>query len=248
MRRFLIDPGRIKSGRAWLDGSEAHHARDVLRLKTGDTALLVDGSGREYLSRIVSISRDQIEMEIIDQGPGLGEIELDLTLGLALIRSESFELVVRKGTELGLKTLVPVSTSRTVLRLDPDRAAGRLERWRRIAGQAVKQCRRSLPVEVRPVAGLPEFLSAAAGADLKVMLHQGPRLGGRNWRDLIGRGPRPRSAWVLIGPEGGFTENETALAQKKGFEIMGLGPRILRSETAALAVISIFAFELGDLA
>ena len=187
-------------------------------------------------------------MTLIEEQPGLEESPLDLTLGLALLRSERMELVVQKGTELGLKALVPVRSARCTVRLDPDRVAQRLERWRRIAKQAVKQCRRRVPLEIRPVAEMNEILAAAGTADLKIMLHEGLRgLKRHDLRSVMTRGTAPQTVWVLVGPEGGFTEAETASALQAGFEVIGMGPRTLRSETAALAIIAILGFELGDL-
>jgi len=248
MRRFLIQGDQVRSGRARLVGPEAHHARHVLRLKTGDSLILIDGQGSEYMARIVSSGPEGLDLEILDRQPALQESPLELTLGLALLKADRMDLVVQKGTELGLKTLTPVRAARCAVQLSPDRAAKRLERWRRVAGEAVKQCRRGEPVQVNPLTELPGFLSASAGAELKVMLYEGAAGGeAGDWRALLNITPRPRSVTALIGPEGGFTEAEVTLARKTGFDILGLGPRILRSETAALALMAILGFELGDL-
>lgn len=238
----------MRSGRARLAGPEAHHARRVLRLKTGDSLILIDGRGSEYTARIISSDPEGLDLEVMDRRPALQESPLELTLGLALLKSDRMDLVVQKGTELGLKTLTPIRADRCAVRLSPDRAAKRLERWRRIAGEAVKQCRRGEPVRISPLTQLPDFLSASSEAELKVMLYEGAAgVETRGWRALLSTKPRPRSVAALIGPEGGFTGEEVTLARKTGFEILGLGPRILRSETAALALMAVLGFELGDL-
>jgi len=248
MRRFFVPKEDILDGRAKLVGNEAHHALQVLRLKKGDLVLLVDGQGCEYPARLIAAGKDWAELRIENQQPALGEPPLDLTIGLALLKADRMDLVVQKGTELGLKCLIPVETARCTVRLDQVKTDKRLDRWRRIAQEAMKQCRRGLPLDVRPVMTLQEFLSGSAGMDLKIMLYEGlAGTGGGGWRSLLKGEPKPASVAALIGPEGGLTGEEVEAARQAGFEAMSLGPRILRSETAALALTAVLGFELGDL-
>ena len=248
MRRFVIDTQDMSDGRVKLSGSEAHHAANVLRLKVDDTVTLVDGRALEYIARVIGIQRGQVDLEIIEQQTGLAESGLDLTLGLGLLKADKMDYVVQKATELGLATLVPIASERSTIKLAGSREENRLERWRKISRQSLKQCRRSRPVEINPVTDLSGFLDITRQAELKLMLH--PRLSDAPsplWNDLLAARQSIRSVAALVGPEGGFTENETAEARRAGFEILPLGPRILRSETAAIAVIAILGFELGDL-
>ena len=157
MRRLLIEGGPDLDGRVLLTGPEAHHAKNVLRLNQGDRIVLLDGRGNEYLARSVSITPNEIEFQVLGQGRALPEPVLRLTLGQALLKADRMDLVVQKGTELGLRTLVPIASARSTVRLDKKRESGRLERWNRISRQALKQCRRSQPLEIRPVMDLPAF-------------------------------------------------------------------------------------------
>ncbi len=249
MRRFLIEPVRIHAGRMRLTGSEAHHIRHVLRLALGDQVLLMDGQGGEFRSRIVRIQDLGVDLEVIDEQSTVAESKLTLTVGLGILKSNRMDLVIQKGTELGLSALIPLRTERTVVRLDTERAARRVERWREISRQAMKQCRRGRPVDIRPVTDLDNFLSMARADDLKIMLHEDMRYDNKlNLMKILRVNPGRRTASALVGPEGGFTRTEVAQAVDAGFKIVGLGPRILRSETAVMALISILGFELGDLA
>ena len=249
MKRFLIEPGQAESGRVRLTGVEARHACQVLRLTPGELVLVVDGRGGEWRGRIIESSRTRVDIEVTAEVHSIPEPELQITLGLALIKPDLLELVVQKGTELGLATLVPLITSRTTMRLKGVRAGAKLERWREIARQAIKQCRRGRPLEVREAVDIKTFIQEPEPVDLKLIFHPGgegdPGVG---LKDILRESGPPGSIKLLIGPEGGFDPGELQLALEAGFRPAVLGPRILRSETAALAAISILGFELGDIA
>lgn len=249
MRRFLIDPDSLEKGTARLTGDQARHALRVLRLKRGDTVSLIDGCGHEYEARITGLLRHELDLEIIREQAPLPESRLKLVLGLGLIKADRMDVVVQKGTELGVRALVPVISSRTGHRPSREQSDKRRLRWQKIAREALKQCRRSRPMEIRPMAGLSDFIEAAGEADFKLILYEekDPHLN-QSFRALTKLSPQPQNVWVLVGPEGGFTQDEVLLAGEAGFKIIHLGPRILRSETAALALISILGFEWGDLA
>lgn len=248
MRRFFVQPENIRDGRVRLTGHEAYHARRVLRLKPEDDVLLLDGRGNEFSARIVSETPAGLDLMILEEHPAPTESPLDLTLGLALIKPDRMEWAIQKGTELGLKTFIPVRTARCTARLEPTRSDHRLERWARISREAVKQSRRGMPVDIHPPMDLDKFLAHAGEAELRIMLYEGVRSGLRpHWKTLLARSPRPRRVAALVGPEGGFTDTEVDAARAAGFELLGLGPRILRSETAAMAMMTVLVYELGDL-
>jgi 16S rRNA (uracil1498-N3)-methyltransferase len=248
MKRFIIDDQDFSSEKVRLSGPEAHHAANVLRLKADDKVILVDGQGREFTAQVSATRRGAVDLEIIEQRPGLAEPPLHLTLGLGLLKADKMDLVIQKATELGLSALIPINTDRSTIRLSGQRAENRLERWQKISRQALKQCGRSKPVDIAPVTGLTEFLEISRQADLKIMIH--PHQNDTNqpaWADLLAATPPVRSVAALVGPEGGFTRREAAEAGRAGFRILPFGPRILRSETAAIALIAVLGFELGDL-
>jgi 16S rRNA (uracil1498-N3)-methyltransferase len=248
MQRFLIDPDLPTREKPRLTGSEARHALRVLRLQPGDSLILTDAQGHEWQAVITEASNDEAGLQIIRESAPLEEPRLELTLGLALIKADRFDLVVQKGTELGLKTLVPLNSSHSVVNSRSAQSAQKLARWKEIARQSLKQCRRAFPVNVEPVKNIGDFIASASGADLKIMLHQGdPNSGGMTWRELADNYQNPGSICAMVGPEGGFASSEVAEAREAGFEILGLGPRTMRSETAALALCSILGFLWGDL-
>lgn len=247
MRRFLIDHKADCPGKARLEGLEAHHARNVLRLSTGDMVEVIDGQGFEYHCRIKAMHPDRVELDILAPKEAAAESELDFTLGLGLLKSDKMELVVQKGTELGLSGLVPIRAARSTVKLDEDRGKKRIERWKNISRQALKQCRRGRPVDIKPASDLKTFIASAENADLKIVLHITNLNHGNNWAQALSGFPRPRRVFGLVGPEGGFTEEEITMAVEAGFLVLGMGPRIMRAETAALALIAVLGFELGDL-
>jgi 16S rRNA (uracil1498-N3)-methyltransferase len=245
LRRFLVDktPEGLTDYR--LTGDEARHALRVLRLKPGEEVVLIDGLGREFRARISAADRSGLDLAILEELPPLREPALGLTLGIGLLKGENMDLLVQKGTELGLTRLIPLNLTRSEVRLSPDRAARKVERWRKISVQSLKQCRRAKPLEILGVMDLNRFLDQTGPAELRIMLYEEKRGDRGKWKDLLDR-PALGTAAVLIGPEGGFTREEVELASGRGFEVMGLGPRVLRSETAALALLAILGFELGD--
>ncbi|MFH1137934.1 MAG: 16S rRNA (uracil(1498)-N(3))-methyltransferase [Pseudomonadota bacterium] len=248
MRRFFFDPEGVEPGGVVrLSEAEAHHARDVLRLEREDEVILVDGRGGEFPARIVNLDPGRVDLVIVAALRSESEPPLNLTLGLAVLKSDNMDLVVQKGTELGLTRLVPLYTDRSAVRLDGQRAEKKVLRWREIARQAVKQCRRGRVPDIEPVMNLDDFLAGPGEAELKIMLYEARRGEGSPWEEVMSRQPRPVKATVLVGPEGGFTDREVARAERAGFRPFSLGPRILRAETAAIAVISVFMFALGDL-
>jgi 16S rRNA (uracil1498-N3)-methyltransferase len=249
VKRFLIDPETIGSGLVRLNASEARHALNVLRKEVGEDILLVDGDGREYTARIVDRGRLGLTAKIIEEHIMIHEPDLDFTMGLSLLKSDRMDMVIQKATELGITSLVPLETDRAVIRLEKNRAEKRLERWRSIARQAIKQCGRPRPVNVFPVSSLQQFLDDYRPTELKIMFHPFDNAAtvATSWKGILESQPHARTVCVLIGPEGGFNREEASLIIESGFCQLSLGPRILRAETAALAAMAIIGFELGDL-
>jgi len=244
MRRFLIDPDVVAREKPRLTGPEARHALRVLRLQAGDPLILTDARGHEWQAIIAETSNNEVGLRIIRENTPIAEPRLELTLGLAMIKADRFDLVVQNSTELGLKTLVPLISSHSAAASRSAQSVKKLERWKEIARQSLKQCRRAFPVNVEPAMDIGDFIAAASEADLKIMLHQEA---GRTWRQLAENYQNPGRMFAMVGPEGGFASTEVAEVREAGFEVLGLGPRTMRSETAALALCSILGFLWGDL-
>ena len=248
-RRFFIDhPPEDIPGLVEISGGEAHHARHVLRLRKGDDVVLLDDDGQEYPGRIVSCGKEGVVAEALEARPSPGEPTLKLAIGLGLLKSDRMEWVVQKISELGVTALAPLSTERSMVRLDGKRAEAKVARWREIARQAVKQCRRGKPPEIMPIMDMAEFVAQTGNFDSKVILYEESRSNpDSSWFSLVRTEKPPRSVAVLIGPEGGFSAEEVKKARDSGFIPLGFGPRIMRSETAVVAFAAVVGFELGDL-
>lgn len=223
-------PGRlIHGGTLTLEGEESAHCARVLRKLPGEEILVADGAGTAYRSRILRVDPRSVECAILETLPGFGEPPREVCLAVALLKNTArYDLLVEKCTELGMRSLRPIITERTIPR------HARVNRWRRIALAAMKQCGRSRLPEIHE----PEPLSALLAAPppgVRVMAHEGPEVRG----ETVVKPGETGSTVVLVGPEGGFSAAETAAAAAAGFRLAGLGERRLRTETAAIAVVTL---------
>ncbi len=230
-RRFFVDS--VRSGRAALTGEDARHLRQVLRAEAGQRFELSDNDS-VYLGEIESFGRDLVSFRIVERITA-EELPVRTHLYLALVKFDRFESAIEKATELGAECIVPVETARSEKGLERA-AAKRVERWRKIARESAQQARRvRLPVIEEPGA-LAAALAKAAG--LRYFLDEQA-----GTTPLMAALPQERSATdvvsLLIGPEGGWTDAERAVAAETGWRPVGLGPTILRAETAATAALAI---------
>jgi 16S rRNA (uracil1498-N3)-methyltransferase len=247
MRRFTFAPERLADGRVTFDRDESHHIARVLRLGPGDTIVASDGSGREYTMCLERVGDTAIGV-VMDSRERRAEPPLRVTLLQGVPKADKMDAVIRGATELGVARFSPVRTERTVIRLATTAWATRAQRWQRIAREATKQCGRAVvpPVDTaRPLGEYLEALSPMPRDELRLCVwEQADRL----LASVLDAGPRePRTALVLIGPEGGLSPEEAGAANRSGFVSVSLGPRVLRTETAALAVVAIVLSRFGDL-
>jgi 16S rRNA (uracil1498-N3)-methyltransferase len=234
--RFFASPFSIFDSRIVLDAEESHHLARVLRLMPGATVFAFDGNGVEYECEVARVHKDAAELQVIARLSNEIESPLELTLGQALIKGDKFDWVVQKATELGVTRIVPLVTEHSEFRKAEGREL-RLQRWRRIALEATKQCSRRKLIELAEIATFAQFCAAETGVKLIFSERGGSRLA-----DV----PRANSVTLAIGPEGGWSERELALAEAQGFLPMQLGNRILRTETAAVAAVTLAQYVFGD--
>jgi 16S rRNA (uracil1498-N3)-methyltransferase len=223
-----------------LTGTAAGHIARVLRLRVGEQLILFDDAGGEYAAIVDAFTRDTVRVAVGEYLDVNRESALHVTLAQGISRGERMDVVVQKATELGVKRIVPVLAERTVVRLNDAQAANRLRHWRAIAIAACEQCGRNRLPEITSPMSLQEFLVSDYPAGLRLMLNPS---GGLRAREL----PASAAATLLIGPEGGLSDAEQAAALAAQFRGMVLGPRILRTETAALAALAVIQQQLGDL-
>jgi 16S rRNA (uracil1498-N3)-methyltransferase len=238
--RLHVAETLAEGARIVLAGSAAAHAQRVLRLGAGDAITLFNGDGHDYPSRITGIGRGSVDVAVESRAPARPESPLAVTLVQGIARGERMDLMVQKATELGVAAIQPVSTARSVVRLDGDTRERKLAHWRGIAVAACEQCGRARVPRIAAPVPLAECLGApAAGArfllapDASVSLADAAR--------------GQRSAEILVGPEGGLEDGEREAALAAGYRACRLGPRVLRSETAAIAALAVLQAVAGDL-
>jgi 16S rRNA (uracil1498-N3)-methyltransferase len=223
-----------------LDEREAHYLGHVLRLKRGDELVAFNGLGTERSASVASLQRRGAELELRAPVEALPASRIELTLVQALPKSDAMDLIVQKATELGAQAIVPVYTEFSVVKLDAERAERRVEHWRKIAQSACEQCGRHAPPTIREAGPLAEALDTLI-ADARFALDLDARA------RLADVGAPARQIAVAIGPEGGFGANDWRRLDAARFARVGLGPRVLRAETAALAVCAVAQSLWGDL-
>jgi 16S rRNA (uracil1498-N3)-methyltransferase len=248
-RRFYAPSRAFKSHSqtVTLETDEARHLREVLRLKPGDEVYVFDGAGKEFQCTIESSRRDTAVLKILKEvEPSRPESTLQLTLAVALLKSDKFDLVVQKAAELGVVRLVPVMTKLADIKLkDESDSQKRLLRWRRIALEAAKQSGRALVPEIATPVLFSEMIAADALADYKILFSE---RGGLSLDSLPAEMSRDNYAiTALIGSEGGWTDAELEAAKAAGWFVITLGGRTLRAETAAIAVTTLMQHLFGDL-
>lgn len=252
-RRFYAPPRSFDGeGSVVLSAEESRHLRDVLRLRAGDEAYLFDGEGREFACAVREAGgrggAAVLEVRAPAEPPS-PESPLELTLAVALLKGEKFDLVVQKATELGAARVEPVVTARADVRpRDARDTERRVERWRRLALEASKQSGRArVPVIVEPVAfGQLVARESAAESAARILFSE---RGGAGLDSLAveGAATRPASVVALVGPEGGWDDEELSLARAQGWTLVTLGGRTLRAETAAITVCALLQHVFGDL-
>jgi 16S rRNA (uracil1498-N3)-methyltransferase len=223
-----------------LDGDAAGHVLRVLRLRTGDSLVVFDGSGTDYDGEVTGLGRDEVNVRVGAGRPVGGESPLAVTLLQAVCRGPRMDTVIQKATELGVTRIQPLLTGRSVVRLDEEQAGRKQEHWRRVAIAAAEQSGRSRIPQLLEARKLEDALPGTAGLATRLLLH--PR--GASLRAL---GPLSSPAGLLVGPEGGLAEEESRMAADFGFTAVRLGPRVLRTETAPLAALAVLQFLAGDL-
>lgn len=227
-----------------LPSKQAHYLRHVLRLRTGNNVVVFNGQGTECLAEIQTLTRNGAKLRITSTSAPIPEPDLDLTLLQGIAKADAMDLVVQKATELGARTIVPVITEYSVVKIDAQRIRRRLEHWQRIAHSACEQSGRHSPPSINEPQPLEHVLEALSQTGTRLALDPTGELTFANGPSLAGRGT---PVCLLVGPEGGLSERDLLLADRAGFERVKLGPRILRVETAAIAACTIAQANWGDL-
>lgn len=240
MARFPISSRHIANQEATIKGSDYRHIVKVLRLKPGDKLVLFDESSFEHVGKIAEINKTEIRVEILSSAKANAESDTKITLLQGIPKGSKMDFIIEKATELGVSSIVPVVTERSQVR-----QTNKAMRWQRIATESSKQCGRVTVPKIHDFVGFDQTKFYSRDSDLRLICHQDSET---NLIHYINTTPQPTmTISIFIGPEGGFSEPEIELAKEMGFSPVGLGPRILRTETAAIVVIALIQHILGDI-
>lgn len=243
MHRFFVTPSQVKEDRIYIEGSDVNHMKNVLRMRPGEELMVSDGNNLQYLCRVAEYTDGLAVLSVEQQETVDTELPSRIYLFQGLPKQEKMELIVQKAVELGACGIIPVETRRAVVRLDEKKKIKKVQRWQQIAESAAKQAGRGYIPQVEPVLSFREALRRAAELDVRLIPYELAE--GMEGTRRIVEGIKPgQSVGILIGPEGGFEKNEVEEAGEAGFVPVTLGKRILRTETAGLAVLSVLMYHL----
>ncbi|HJD02571.1 MAG TPA: 16S rRNA (uracil(1498)-N(3))-methyltransferase [Candidatus Mediterraneibacter excrementavium] len=243
MQQFFAEPSMIREGHVFLEGPDVNHMKNVLRMKQGEDVRISDSTGKTYLCSIQAYEEKRAVLDILKELDADTELLSRIWLFQGLPKGDKMELIVQKAVELGVYSVVPFSAKRSIVRLDEMKAEKKRNRWQAVAKGAAEQSGRSIIPEVQPLRDLAGALQMAAGLDVVLIPYEQEE--GMKGMARAVSGIRPgQSVGVFIGPEGGFEEEEVRQAVESGAVPVSLGKRILRTETAGLAVLSILMYHL----
>ena len=244
MARFYVALDQILEGEIVITGPDVSHIRNVLRMKAGDRLTACDGQGRDYICEITALEREEIRARELFCSETASELPVRLVLFQGLPKKDKMELIIQKAVELGAAEIVPVIMKRCVAKLeDSKKEEKKRERWQRIAESAAKQSGRGIIPFIRPAMAYARALEYAKALDMLLIPYENQR-GIRTAKEAFQKAAKSASAGILIGPEGGFEPSEIEDGKKAGAEIISLGKRILRTETAGLAAVSMLMYEI----
>lgn len=239
--RVYLDAPLAPGARVALGGAAAAHVRKVLRLEVGDDVTLFNGDGSDYPATIAAFGRGIVEAAVAGRAAARGESPLSVTLVQGIARAERMDFVVQKATELGVAAVVPVATARSVVRLDAGARERKREHWRGIAVAACEQCGRARLPAIAGPRPLADVLAAKPASGARLLLAPDAQV------SLAAAARGENAVEILVGPEGGLEHAERRAALDAGFRSCRLGPRVLRSETAAIAALAVLQSVAGDL-
>ncbi len=245
MPRFFVHPEQIREDELIIT-EDAHHIKDVLRIQAGEVLEVCDGQGTDYQAEIENMTGEEIKCRILSQGPSVSESSIHITLFQGLPKSDKMEWILQKGTELGISSFVPVDMQRCVVRYDAKKEIKKTERFRKIAESAAKQSGRGRIPEVKEPQSFLQTVEDVKNYDLFLVPYEAG-LDHSLKKTLNALPQMPKTVAILIGPEGGIDPGEVEALTGAGAKIVGLGPRILRTETAGMAAATMLLYHFDQM-
>lgn len=253
MYRFFVSPEQVSENQILIIGDDVNHIKNVLRMKPGEQVRISDGEELEYFCHVVSLSEQEVCLEIDRREAFSTELPVEITLYQGLPKGDKMELIIQKAVELGVHEIVPVSMKRCVMKLDEKKAGNKVKRWNAIAEAAAKQSKRSVIPEVTMPMTWKQMLHASEDVKWKLLPYECAD-GMASIRRILSELADTAGKWelgqtkckvgILIGPEGGFDEGEVEQAEEHGWNCVSLGSRILRTETAGMCLLSMMTYVL----
>lgn len=246
MRYFFFDKSVSAGETIIIKGSNFHHMRNVLRLNIGDIIGLLDGRGNSSTAQIDSFEFDGVKAQILYCKRTPDRAAMKLIIAQAFLKDKKMDDLVRQMTELGTTVWIPFCSERSVSRPDSRRLRRRLERWDKISHESLKQCRRGRALDIEPAASFKDVMLRAQSCDLRILFWEN-EIGPIDFSKMTSGGNQIKQICAILGPEGGFSTTEVDIARAHGFVTVGLGPRILRTQTATVAAAAILQYLYGDM-
>ena len=245
MSVFYVKNGHIQKEVAFIEGEDVKHIRDVLRYKINDELSICDEVGKKYITRIEQFLEDKITLKIMKECDETSEPSVKITLFQGMPKADKLEWIIQKGTEIGVSEIIPVMTERVIVKLEEKNLSKKLERWNKIAMEAAKQSGRQKVPEVKNPINLKNLVENISKYDILLLPYECEKR--VTLRSVLkNMGESCKNIGILIGPEGGFSEEEVNIFSMENVKKVTLGPRILRTETAGLVTIANVLYELEE--
>lgn len=244
MYHFFVSEEQINGENAYIEGSDVNHIANVLRMKPGEELLISVKGDWDYLCKIVDIETDRVNLKVLESMEQR-ELPVNITLLQGIPKSDKLEMIIQKAVELGVSEIIPVKTKRVVVKIDEKKVDTKVNRWNAIAESAAKQSKRSIIPKVYEPMSIDNALEIVKDFGVKLIPYENAD-GIDKTRRILDNMDKTKNIAVFIGPEGGFEESEVERIKNSGFEVITLGKRILRTETAVLALLSNIMIRLED--
>ena len=245
MHRFFVNRKSIIADHVKITGNDAEQIRKVLRIREGEEIAVLDGLGWEYKVKLTEIKKGHVTGEIIFKDFKSEDTKIKIVLGQGIPKGEKMDFIVQKATELGVNEIVPLKLERCIVKIPPLGGLEKIKRWQRIAKESSEQSLRRFIPSINTIYDLSQFCDKYKDTDLKIVFYEEEKKKGL--KKFLNEKGEVKSISVIVGPEGGLSSEEIEIANSYGFISIGLGQRILRTETVALSAISILQFIYGDL-
>lgn len=243
MNQFFVEESQIHGSEIIIEGTDVNHIKNVLRMKPEEEVMISNGTDKHYICSIMTISEQQVVAKIVDIDTNSTELPVKLYLFQGLPKADKMELIIQKSVELGVHEIIPVAMKRCVVKLDAKKEKSKLARWQGIAESAAKQSKRMVIPNISRVMNFKEAVAYAKSLDYNIIPYEFAN-GMERSKQVVKSLGQYKSVGIFIGPEGGFEEAEIAYAKENNMQIISLGKRILRTETAGLTALSIIMFGL----